>query len=97
MSEPEFTDLSGKVLAIWLIGRGSECTNVVQNARFQLKGDRWFLVGEVVENPSMSLPFAGLTNAIAWDQVAEYVAVPSVDELYRRIGVKQRGQGWFGR
>jgi hypothetical protein len=97
MSETELPELSGKVLAIWLIGRGSECSNVIQNARFELQGDRWFLVGEVVENPSRPLPFAGLNNAIAWDQVAEYVAVPTVDELYGRLGVKQRGHGWFGR
>ena len=97
MSETEFPELSDKVLAISLIGRGSECTNVVQNARFELQGDRWFLIGDVVQNPSASLPFAGLDNAIAWDQVAEYVAVPTVDELYRRIGLKQHRHGWFGR
>ena len=97
MPDLAFPDFTDQVLAVWLIGRGGELTNVVRNARFESQGGRWFLIGEILENPSMSVPFAGLTNAIAWDQVVEYVVVPSVEELYRRLGVKQSGRGWFGR
>ena len=35
MSETELPEFSGKVLAIWLIGRGSECKKVVQPTHAQ--------------------------------------------------------------
>jgi hypothetical protein len=85
-------DFSGKVLVVYLTGRDPGVTNVLAQARLETQAGRTFLVGEIVDDPSQKTPYAGRTNAIAWDQVAEYVLLTSVEEYHKhKIG---RSMGW---
>jgi hypothetical protein len=90
---PKFTD---KVLAVYLIGREGVVTNIIRNVHMEEQAGRFFLVGETVENPNQPQPFAGLRNAVAWDQVAEYIVLDSVEDLYHRLNIKPGRKAWFG-
>lgn len=91
----ETPDFTGKVIAIWLQNRNGEITNIMQKCHFEEQAGRVFLVGETVENPSQPMPFAGLKNAIAWEQIVEYVVLESVEDLYQRLNIKSTKKGWF--
>ena len=96
MSISTLPNFTGKVLAVYLVGREGVVTNIMCDVHIEEQAGRLFLVGETVENPSQPLPFAGLKNAVAWDQVAEYVVIDSVEDLYHRLNIKSTKKGWFG-
>lgn len=96
MDDTDYPNFTGKLLVVHLIGRDGQVTNIIQDARFEIQAGRLFLVGEIVQNPVDNLPLAGLKNAMAWDQVADYTVVDSVDDLLKRLGITGKKNWWFG-
>jgi hypothetical protein len=94
MEGTQLPDFTGKVLVVRLTHRDAGVTNVVAKARLENQAGRLFLVGEIVDDPSQKTQFAGRTNAIAWDQVAEYIVLNSVEEYHHHLK-SGRTLGWL--
>ncbi len=82
MSYPDFT---GKVVAVYLANRPEEHTVVLQSPTFQIQADRLFLVGEFAESTTANDWAAGVTTAVAWDHVEQYLVFDNVEEYFSRL------------
>ena len=58
---------------------------LILNPAFQLQGGRVFLVGTVPPDASQDNWMEGLTTAIAWDTVQDYVVFDSMSDFLTRL------------
>ncbi|HUR42182.1 MAG TPA: hypothetical protein VM240_13540 [Verrucomicrobiae bacterium] len=71
------------VLSLWM--RGSQSTVRMVGPRWETIGGRLYLVGTWAENLERVDALAGCDNAVAWDQVDEFLIFKSIDEYERRL------------
>jgi len=86
MSFLEFPDIAHKVILIYLSGRPDEHNAVLQNAHFENQGGRIFVVGEFAEGTTANDWASGISTAIAWDQVEQYLVFESLEDYFTRMG-----------
>ncbi len=77
-------NLEGKILLIYLMHSGGEHFTVIEQPRFDLQGDRLFLVGRLA--PYKGGWGHGLPTAVAWDAVQQYFVFESLEQLEKELG-----------
>ena len=85
MKNTKYPDFTGKFLALSVIG--DDHTLTMDSPRFELQGDRWFIIGSVPQGVSNGDWSQGALRAVAWDQVKHYLVFDSADH-YRK-GLKK--------
>ena len=95
MDETGLPDLQGKILMVLLRNRNTEVTNILRDVSLQTQGGRLFLAGKVAGHPDQKGPFDDVANAIAWDEVAEYMIFDDIQDLAGRLGASPRKRKWF--
>ena len=77
---PQF---AGKVLSV--VCAGEDTGQLIYNPLFQEQGGRLFVVGTVPKEASRDNWMEGLTCAIAWETVQDYVVFESIDDYLGRL------------
>jgi hypothetical protein len=75
MKKTPFPDFTDKFVSVSIVS--DDHTYAIDRPRFELQGDRWFLVGTVPRGCSNGDWCEGATSAVAWDQVATYLVFDS--------------------
>jgi hypothetical protein len=76
MKKTTHPDFTGKFVSFSIIG--DDHTFGMDRPHFELQGDRWFVIGTVPHGCSNGDWSEGAMNAIAWDQVNNYLVFDSV-------------------
>jgi hypothetical protein len=79
-TQPDFT---GRFVSFSIIG--DDHTYAIDRPRFELQGDRWFVVGTVPHGGSNGDWSEGATSAVAWDQVNTYLVFDSVKHYQKGL------------
>lgn len=79
----DLPDYESCVLSLHL--RGSDGAVRMVAPGWQLIGGRLFLVGRTADSLGRVDALAGCENAVAWDQVDDFLIFKSVDEYQRRL------------
>jgi hypothetical protein len=74
---------AGKVLSV--ICEHADSSQILADSRFEIQGDRLFLVGTVPKQSSRNNWMEGLPSAIAWETVQDYVIFDSIDDYLDRL------------
>jgi hypothetical protein len=85
LKEIYFPELSNKILLIYLSNRTSEETVVLENASFQIQGDKTFLVGRIAEGTTPNDWASGVNTAISWNSIEQYLVFDSLQDYMDRI------------
>lgn len=86
----------GKVLFLSLDLRlGRDVQLLLRDPHLERQAGRWFLVGELVDNPRDPSKLGGQVCSVAWDTVSTYFVFNSIEDVFERLGVNPR-RGWFG-
>jgi hypothetical protein len=64
---------------------GEDTGQLIANAAWETQGGRLFLVGTVPKKASQDDWMEGLSCAIAWDTVQDYVVFQSIDDYLTRL------------
>jgi hypothetical protein len=75
--------LAGKVLSV--VCAGEDTGQLIADPSFEEQGGRLFLIGTVPKNASRDNWMEGLSCAIAWDTVQDYVIFASMDDYLTRL------------
>jgi hypothetical protein len=76
-------DFSNKAVSVVLVGE--EVSRLIVSPRFDRQAGRVFLVGKSPVGASKKDWLAGLEEALAWDQVQEYVVFESAKDFFKRL------------
>ncbi len=82
---PDFTD---KLVSVGL--HGEDEGRPLLHPRWELQGGRLSLVGTVPHGGSSGDWCEGLTNAVAWDEVTDYLVFDSAEHYCQRLAVYER-------
>jgi len=85
MSFLEFPDIEDKIILIYLSSRPDEHNAVLQKAHFENQGGRIFIVGEFAEGTTANDWASGVSTAIAWDQIEQYLVFDSLEDYFSRM------------
>jgi len=85
LNELYFPDFSDKILLIYLGNRNSEESVVLENAAFQVQGDKIFMVGRIAEGTTPNDWASGVITAVAWDSIEQYLVFDSLQEYMDRV------------
>jgi hypothetical protein len=84
----QLPDLTSKVVSLTLAGE--EWARVLVHPRWEVQGDRLFLVGTIPPGGSTNDWLAGVTDAVAWDHVAAYSLFDSPEHYAKRLAIHYR-------
>jgi hypothetical protein len=84
MSAGALPNFSGKVLLLYFKGRTSKENGILVEPRFEMQGERLFLVGKEIEDDSGGNWLSGMTTAVAWDCVEQYFIFDSAEDYWAR-------------
>jgi hypothetical protein len=82
---PRFT---GKVVSV--VCKNEDTGQLIYSPVFEEQGERLFLVGTVPNESSDNNWMEGLTTAIAWDTVQDYVIFESMEDFIKRLKSSKR-------
>jgi hypothetical protein len=68
----------------------ADSTLAVENPRFQKQGDRLFIVGTIPRGGTTSDWALGVTCAVAWSAVTDYMVFDSVEDYRKRLTRSRR-------
>ncbi len=85
LNEFYFPDLSEKIVLIYLGSRTSEESVVLEDVAFQIQGDKIFMVGRIAEGTTPNDWASGVSTAIAWDRIEQYLVFDSLQEYMDRV------------
>ena len=74
---------SGKVLSV--LSANEDTSQLIADPKFEIQGERLFLVGTVPQGSSPNDWMIGLSCAIAWDMVQDYVIFDSIEDYLTRF------------
>jgi hypothetical protein len=81
----------GKVVSV--VCENEDTGQLIDSPKFESQGGRLFIVGTVPNESSRDNWMEGLTTAIAWDAVQDYVVFESMDDFLKRL--KSRKRRWL--
>lgn len=87
INDAAFPDFSGKVILLYLINRSPDDAVVLHSTRFEVQGTRVFLVGEYAEGTTASDWAAGVSTAVSWDSVEQYLIFDSIEDYFSRASL----------
>jgi hypothetical protein len=79
---------AGKVLSV--LCQYEDTSQLIADPKFDIQGDRLFLVGTVPKKSSQDNWMEGLPCAIAWATVQDYVIFDSIEDYLTRLNSKPR-------
>lgn len=79
----DLPDYAGCVLSLHV--RGAEGSTRLTGPSWQLIGGRLYLVGKLADSLERVDALAGCENAVAWDQVDDFLIFRSPEEYERRL------------
>ena len=85
LKELFFPDFSGKIVLLYLENRASEDSVVLENAAFQIQGDKIFLVGRIAEGTTPNDWASGVDTAVSCDSIEQYLVFDSLQEYMDRV------------
>lgn len=85
LKELYFPDLSGKTVLIYLGNRTSEESVVLEDVSFQIQGDKIVMVGRIAEGTTPNDWASGITTAVSWDGIEQYLVFDSLQEYLDRV------------
>ena len=78
----------GKVISV--VCENEETGQLIFSPKFESQGGRLFIVGTVPRESSRDNWIEGLTTAIAWDTVQDYVVFESMEDFIKRLSSRKR-------
>jgi hypothetical protein len=81
----ELPDFSKKLVSFSV--RGENDGRAIDRPRWEIQGGRLFLVGTVPRGGSSRDWCEGVTSAVAWDEVTDYLVFDSVKHYRKRLAV----------
>ena len=81
-----FPNFAGKTVSF----STADSTLAVEDPRFEMQGDRLFVVGTVPKDGSTSDWAVGVTCAVAWSAVEDYMVFDSVDDYTKRLAKSRK-------
>jgi hypothetical protein len=84
----QLPDFTSNVVSLSLIGE--QWARVLVQPRWEIQGDRLFLVGTVAHSGSPTDWSAGVVDAAAWDQVNAYLLFDSPEHYAQRLAIYHR-------
>ena len=92
MKDMRFPDLSGKIILIYLTNQCDEHNVVLEQAKFQMQGDKLFIVGVFAEGTTANDWATGIPTAVAWSNVEQYLVFDSLEDYFYRISLAHENQ-----
>ena len=83
-------DFKSKVVSLTLAGE--EWARVLVRPRWEVQGDRMFLVGTIPPGGSKNDWCAGATDAVAWEAITAYMLFDSPEHYAGRLAIYHRKQ-----
>lgn len=84
-TRPNFRD---KVLSVLCVNE--DTSQLIANPTFEMQVGRVFLKGTIPKDSSRDNWMEGLTAAIAWDTVEDYVVFDSIEDYLTRLHAKDK-------
>ena len=72
-------------------------TELVEQPRFDVRGDRLFLIGQVPSGATPGDWSGGLTLGVAWDKVEKYYEFATLDEYEQKVSQYPEESGLLAR
>jgi hypothetical protein len=88
--KPTIPRFDGKVVSV--VCENEDTGQLIYSPKFEDQGGRLFIVGTVPNESSRDNWMEGLTTAIAWDTVQDYVVFESMEDYTTRL--KSRKRRW---
>ena len=85
MMDMRFPDLGDKVVLIYLTNQCDENNVVLEQARFEMQGDKLFIVGVFAEGTTANDWATGVHTAVAWGNVEQYLVFDSLEDYFVRL------------
>jgi hypothetical protein len=82
---PDFTD---KVISVSIAGEDDG--RCLEHPRWEIQGDRLFLVGTVPCGGSTNDWCGGILSAVAWESVTDYMIFDCAEHYLKRLAVYER-------
>jgi len=91
MKTKPLPNFKNKCISVGLYGEDEG--RAVNRPKWEMQGDRLFLVGTVPRGGSTGDWCEGIVSAVAWDQVTDYLVFDSVDHYRARLKIYERRKG----
>jgi len=88
MKKTTLPDFTNKLVSVGLYGEGEG--RPLDCPRWEMQGGRLFLVGTVPSGGSSRDWCEGIVNAVAWDQVTDYLIFDSAKQYLKRLAVYEK-------
>lgn len=92
MKDMRFPDLGDKVVLIYLTNQCDENNVVLERTRFEMQGDKLFIVGVFAEGTTANDWATGVHTAVAWSNVEQYLVFDSLEDYFHRISLAHENQ-----
>jgi hypothetical protein len=84
----KYPNFKGKMISI--LSEGEVTPSLIADTRFEIQAGRLFLVGIVPKGGSTGDWVAGLSCAVAWETVQEYIVFDSAEDYAERVATYDR-------